>query len=90
MKKTFIITYDVTEGNTFDYKKLFEYFKAYGTWAKITESTWAIVTEKKATEVRDEIVELLPAESRVFVIKSGSVGAWRNTIGRTEWLKKHL
>lgn len=90
MEKTFIISYDVAKGTSYNYKEIFEYFKAYGTWAKITESTWAIVTEKRATELRDEIVELLPSESRVFVIKSGSIGAWRNTIGRSEWLKKHL
>nr|MBC7613926.1 CRISPR-associated protein Cas2 [Pseudopedobacter sp.] len=90
MKKTFIISYDVTKGYSFDYKQISDYFKAYGTWAKITESTWAIVTDKKATEVRDEIVSLLPVDSRVFVIKSGTIGAWRNTIGRSEWLKKHL
>lgn len=90
MKKTFIISYDIAAGDAFDYKKIYEYFKAYGMWAKITESTWAIVTEKKATEVRDEIVSILPAESRIFVVKSGGISAWRNAIGRNEWLKKYL
>jgi hypothetical protein len=90
MKKTLIIAYDVAKSDNFDYKKIYAYFKEYGTWAKITESTWAIVTEKKATEIRNEVIALLPKESRVFVIKSGSMGAWRNTICRSEWLKTHL
>lgn len=90
MKKTFIITYDISQGNTLDYKKIFEYFKSFGTWAKITESTWAIVTEKKAKEVRDEILEILPVESKLFVIKSGGIAAWRNVICRNEWLKNNL
>lgn len=90
MKKTFIITYDVAQGDNFDYQNIYKYFKEYGTWAKITESTWAIVTEKKATEIRNEIISILPEESRVFVIKSGINGAWRNTICRSEWLKTHL
>jgi hypothetical protein len=90
MKKTFIISYDLAEGSSVDYQELFQAIKSYGTWAKITQSTWAVVTEKKATEVRDHILEYLPENSRIFVIKSGSIAAWRYTICRSEWLKKNL
>lgn len=90
MKKTFIISYDLEDASDEEYKELYEYFKSYGTWAHVTESTWAIVTEKRAKEVRDKIVEIVPAESRIFVVKSGSIAAWRNVICRSEWLKKNL
>jgi len=90
MKKTFIISYDLADGSSLDYQELFDAIKSYGTWAKITKSTWAIVTEAKATEVRDHIISYLPPDSRLFVIKSGSIAAWRNPICRSGWLKKHL
>lgn len=88
MKKTFIISFSAPKGT--DYTRLFAALKAYGTWAKIVRNTWAIVTEKKASEVRDELVKFLPKDSRIIVIKSGSVSAWRNVICSSEWLKKNL
>lgn len=85
---TYIISYDMAEGG--DYTSLYDAIKSYGTWAHITESTWAVVTEKTQVELRDHIGSLLPTGSRVFVIKSASVGAWRNVICSNEWLKKNL
>ena len=53
MKNTYIISYDMAEGGNYD--ELYKAIKAYGTWAKITESTWAIVSESKSTEIRDNL-----------------------------------
>ncbi len=90
MKKTFIISYDLKNASDEVYDELYQFFKDYGTWAHITESTWAIVTTERAKEVRDKIVEIIPSGSSVFVVKSGSIAAWRNVICRSEWLKKNL
>ena len=90
MKKTFLISYDLAEGSSLDYQELLGAIKSYGTWAHITQSTWAVVTEDKASEVRDHILSYLPSDSRLFVVKSGSIAAWRNPICRSEWLKKNL
>lgn len=73
-----------------DYNQLFDAIKSYGTWAHITESTWAVVTEKTHTEVRDHLSQYLPNGSRIIVIKSASVSAWKNVICSNEWLKKNL
>lgn len=88
MQKTFIVTYDAHEDT--NYESLYEALKSYKTWAKITESTWAIVTDQKATEVRDKLVKFLPKGSRLFLVKSASIAAWRNPICSSDWLKKHL
>ncbi len=88
MKKTFLITYDLPEGS--DYTELYKALKDYGTWAKITKSTWAIVTDQKATQVRDALLKHIPDGGRLLVAKSGSVSAWRNVICSNEWLKKNL
>ncbi|MCX7637779.1 MAG: hypothetical protein N2044_08050 [Cyclobacteriaceae bacterium] len=88
MKNTFIISYDLVDGA--DYTGLWNALKEYGTWARITESTWAIVTTQKATEVRDNLLQFIPEGGRIFVVKSGSVAAWRNVICSNDWLKKNL
>ena len=84
----YIISYDMVENG--DYTSLIDAIKAYGTWAHITESTWAIVTEKSHTDVRDDIGLYLPKGSRLFVVKSGTAAAWRNVICRHQWLKENL
>lgn len=86
-ERTYIISYDLHNGN---YDELFEAIKSYGAWAHITESTWAIITSKKAVEIRDHLEEYLPQGSRLFVIKSGAIAAWKNVICSNEWLKKNL
>ena len=88
MKKTFIISFEVPTGTNLT--EFYEALKSYRTWARVTEYTWAIVTEERAKEVRDYLIDFLPTNSRLFVIKSGSVSAWRNLICSTEWLKKNL
>lgn len=88
MKRCYIISYDMAKGG--DYDALFDAFKSYDSWAHITESTWAVVTEKKAKEVREHLNGYLPKGSRLFVVKSGVEAAWSNVICRNEWLKKNL
>lgn len=73
-----------------NYTKLHEAIKAYGIWAKITESTWGIVTDSTATEIRDNLSSYMDSNDRLFVIKSGHNSAWKNVIASNEWFKKHL
>ncbi|MFM7852290.1 MAG: hypothetical protein ACKO96_10350 [Flammeovirgaceae bacterium] len=90
MEKAFIISYDINNGTPEDYENVYEAIKEYGTWAHITESTWAIVTTERAKEVRDKLIDLMPTGSSIFVVKSGSVAAWRNVSCSNDWLKKYL
>ena len=73
-----------------DYEPLLKAIKSYGTWAHINESTWAVVSEKTAPDIRDHLGKFFPSGSRLFVIKSGVAAAWKNTICSNEWLKKNL
>ena len=88
MSNCHIISYDMASGG--DYGALHEAIKAYGTWARITESTWAIVTASDTVTVRDALARYLPRGSRVFVVESGKNAAWNNVICASEWLKGHL
>jgi uncharacterized Zn ribbon protein len=87
---TYIVSYDLNYGTPEEYADLYTALKAYGTWAKITESTWAIVTTDSAKEVRDSLGVHLHKGDRLFVVKSGVEAAWRNVKCRDEWLKEKL
>ncbi len=84
----YIISYDMAEGGS--YPELHQAIKDFGRWAHITDSTWAIVTDWKASEIRDDLALYLPKGSRLFVVRSGTAGAWRNVRCSNSWLKKNL
>ncbi len=84
----FLISYDLPEGS--DYEPLIEGIKSYRTWAHITESLWAIVTEDRPVAIRDNLGTFVPEGGRLFVQKAASGAAWRNVICRNAWLKEHL
>lgn len=88
MKKTYLISFDMAEGR--DYDELYKVIKAYGTWAHITESLFAVATEQTAKELRENLQVFFPKESRFFIVRSGTEAAWRNVICRNEWLKNNL
>lgn len=90
MRETYLISYDIKDGDNQIYSELYEYIKSHGTWSRITESLWAIKTNKSAPIIRNEIKELLPENSRIMVIRSGTEAAWSNVICRNKWLKENL
>lgn len=70
-----------------------EYLKSYGSYCAIHNTCWAIVTDKKAAVLRDEIAKLVKPGDRVFVVRSGTEAAWRNiagTVKTSDWLKRNL
>jgi hypothetical protein len=87
---TYIVSYDLTQARPTEYETLYSRLKEYGTWAKITESTWAVVTSQSAKEVRDTLSKHIHKGDRLFVVKSGVESAWQNVRCRSEWLKKNL
>lgn len=66
--------------------------KSFSGYCPLTPHSWAIITDQKAAEIRDKLASSINAGSRVFVIRSGTEGAWRNSYGEkhNEWLKKYL
>ena len=86
--KCYLIIYDLRKLRNYD--MLYEAIKSYGTWGKVSESTWAIVTSQNATQIRDYLLRFLDKDDRLMVIKSGAEAAWQNAIANSEWLKKHL
>jgi hypothetical protein len=73
-------------------QKVRERLKTFPRFCPVHKYCWAIVTDKKAAEVRDYVGEVLQQGERIFVIRSGTEAAWRNSYGvkNNEWLKKNL
>ena len=86
--KCYIITYDLRKFRNYD--ALYNAIKSYGTWGKITESTWAIVTYQNTAQIRDYLLNYIDNDDRLFVLKSGGEAAWQNVIAENNWLQQHL
>lgn len=91
--KTFLISYDLGEPESIeDYKRLFAYFKSYGSYAKPLYSLWFIRTNKSVSEVRDEIITKTDWNDR-FIVLDVSENDWA-TKGLskkiTDWMQKYL
>lgn len=85
----YIISYDLHKQKNYD--ALYKAIKSYGTWAHILESTWAVVTENSASQVRDHLTSHMDSDDEIFVIKSGREAAWRGPDDKiTKWLKTNL
>ena len=84
--QTYIVSFESVAAQA----AILSYLKSHGTWAKLTNSTWAVVTTKSASEIRDELLALAHPGDRLFVVRSGAIAAWSNVHARNDWLKKHL
>lgn len=85
----YIVTYDLRAPGR-NYENVHNKLKSYKKWAKVTESTWAVVTEDKAVTIRDALKAIVDPNDRIFVVKSGVEAAWFNSKCKNEWLKANL
>lgn len=85
---SFIITYDLVNGR--DYESIYTAIKSLGRWARVTESVWVITSDEDCISIRDKLLQHMDDDDRLFVTKSSSVAAWKNTRCSSEWLKNNL
>ena len=87
-----IIVYEIGQSElpNVNYQPLYDAIRAYGTWARIADSCWAIRTEQTAVQVRDALLRLLRQGDRLFVVQTAHIAAWNNTMCKNEWLKENV
>ena len=87
---TYIVTFDVKDKSRLSTLK--GVLQAYKFYCPIHENTWAIKVDKKASEIRDDLMKHTIADDRLLVIRTGTEAAWKNSYGEknNEWLKKNL
>lgn len=83
--ETYIISYDMAWRG--DYNALHEAIQHYEASARITESTWAVLTEDSAQMIANHLSGYLPDGSRLFVVRSGDEAAWQDVNCPSEWLQ---
>lgn len=86
---TYCVTYDLRAPGR-NYQALYDRLRQYPQWAKVTESNWILVTAWTAVQIRDDLSNYIDANDRLFVLKSGTEAAWKNSICDNDWLRNNL
>ena len=87
---SYIVVFEIKESSRLPALK--ETLKSFTGYCPLTTHSWAITTELKAKEVRDQLSQNIGPGDQLFVFRSGTEGAWRNPYSEkhNEWLKKNL
>ena len=85
---TYLITFEIQDRNKIS--QLDEMIQQFPTWARITSTCYAVVTEESARSIRDRISSILSADDRLFICLSGRVAAWKNSRCSNDWLRGNL
>lgn len=89
MSTSKIVSYDLCNSGK-NYNDLYEYLRKFPAWARITESTWFISSNKSCAAIRDEIKDIVDCDDRIFVAELTGVAAWYNVLCKSDYLKEHL
>ena len=84
-----IISYDLCAPGR-NYNTLYNAIKAYGTWARISESTWFVKTSSTCSQIRDDLVSHIDGNDRLFVGELEGTAAWNNTLCDSSYLMQNL
>lgn len=88
-KHCFIIMYDLRAPGR-NYEQLYQAIKSYGIWGKLTESSWAIVSDQTVENIRNFLLNFIDSNDRLMVILSGKSAAWQNIMADNNWLQQNL
>ena len=87
---TYIIGYDLNKVK--NYPDLIEAIKSLSTtWWHHLDSTWIVVTNKSAEDIRNILMSHIDGDDELLVVKSGRESAWVgfNNDG-SNWLKDNI
>lgn len=85
----YIVSYDLCQPGR-DYASLYEALKHFPNWGKLTESTWAILSENSCVEIRDYLMKFIDSNDRIIVVQSGKHAAWNRIIANNQWAIDNL
>ena len=82
----YIVTYDLSKPGR-DYPELYKRIKSY-SWTQITESTYAVVSDKTSKEIWDHLEGALDGNDTLLVGPLGRPCSWIGLAAKaSEWLK---
>lgn len=87
---SYIISYDLDNPGQ-NYEKLIDAIKNYGTYAKITESCWCVVSTDESKAIRNNLESMMDSNDKLFVAQLTGQGAWYGLSSKTtDWLQDNL
>ena len=75
MKKCYIISFDLKNPGI-NQQKLVDSIKTAKIWARLTATSYLILTEKTAVEIRDILVVNIKIADKVYIGKLDKSAAW--------------
>lgn len=75
MKKCYIITFDLKNPGI-NQQRLIEEIKASKFWARLTSTSYLLLTTKNANEIRDILLTHLKEEDKIYVGSLENSAAW--------------
>lgn len=85
----YIISYDLCQPRR-NYSQLYTALQSFPNWGRLTDSTWAIVSEQTTVQIRDYLNQYIDSTDRLIVIRSGQSAAWTKVLANDEWVKTNL
>jgi len=76
MKRVYIVTYDLSNPGR-NYESLLKIMKAKTAWARLGGSSYLVLTELNATQLRDKLSIVLDNNDSLYVGLMGNSAAWR-------------
>lgn len=87
---TYIVTFSVLS-TTQSYEMLISEIKSSNEWAKLNQQCYLVMSNEKASELRDRLRKHLLVGEKLFVAKILAPAAWTGASKElTEWIKKAL
>jgi hypothetical protein len=87
--KVYQINYDLRKQRNYD--ALYERIKQYDRWCHPLESTWLIVTQQSAVQIRDYLAQAMDQDDGLLVTRLQGEAAWRGLGDNlNQWLKEKL
>lgn len=84
--KKHLINYDLNNPGQ-NYDSLIEAIKAYGYWAKICKSCWAVKTDDTDAQIRDNLNQHIDTNDTLFVCAFDGWASLGLSDKVVEWLK---
>ena len=84
-----LITYDLSSPGQ-NYQGLLERIKSHDSWARLSESSYAVYTSKTAIDVYSGLSDVLDSNDQLYCITLTSPWTGKGSKEVNEWLQKHL
>lgn len=73
-----------------NYDSLYQALKRFERWGKLTESTWAVLSNMDHVQIRDYLMLYMDKNDRLVVVLSGQSAAWNRVIADNQWIRENI